>query len=251
MNISQPVASHINSVSFSFLTSEDVRALSAKRITSATTFDTLLNPVPGGLYSPELGQFGDNACATCGLKNPQCAGHCGHIELPVPCYHPTFMDQTLKLLRAACIYCGKLKMGRVQVQRYLCKLRLVKYGLLKEVEDLDDLAVRAVHAKGADKPGCADGDESESDDDHAGSKEVLQRLGRFVKVAINTAKKNGTLSTVKTEAQTTMRKRIVSEFMGKVHVSKKCSNCQGVNHTVRQGPLCNDPERPQGQGPGS
>ena len=27
-----------------------------------------------------------------------CPGHCGHIELPVPVYHLTFMDQLLRLL---------------------------------------------------------------------------------------------------------------------------------------------------------
>ena len=72
LNTSQPVSSQIGAVSFGFLPSADIRRLSAKQITSANTFDTLLNPVPGGLYSAELGQFGDNACATCGLKNPQC-----------------------------------------------------------------------------------------------------------------------------------------------------------------------------------
>ncbi|KAI7106292.1 hypothetical protein KC324_g20463, partial [Hortaea werneckii] len=71
MNISAPVSNQLTSVSFTHLTSTDIHALSARRITSSTTLDTLLNPIPGGLYTPELGQFGDNACATCGLKNPQ------------------------------------------------------------------------------------------------------------------------------------------------------------------------------------
>ncbi|KAK3114432.1 hypothetical protein LTR53_007244, partial [Teratosphaeriaceae sp. CCFEE 6253] len=99
MNISQPIASHLSSVAFAPLTSSHIHRLSARRITSATTFDTLLNPIPGGLYTAELGPYGDAACATCGLKNPQCPGHAGHIEMPVVCYHPTFLDQTLKLLR--------------------------------------------------------------------------------------------------------------------------------------------------------
>ena len=41
MNISQPVGSHIAGVSFGFLASKDIRALSAKRITGATTFEEL------------------------------------------------------------------------------------------------------------------------------------------------------------------------------------------------------------------
>lgn len=55
MNVSQPASSSIEGVSFGLLSPEDVRRLSVKRITSAVTFDALLNPVPGGLYDPALG----------------------------------------------------------------------------------------------------------------------------------------------------------------------------------------------------
>ena len=60
MNISQPVASYIGSVDFGFLSSEDVKTLSVKRISNPTTFDSLLYPVPGGLYDPALGAWADN-----------------------------------------------------------------------------------------------------------------------------------------------------------------------------------------------
>ncbi|KAK4545068.1 hypothetical protein LTR36_003619 [Oleoguttula mirabilis] len=239
MNTSQPVSSQIGAVSFGFLSSTDIRALSAKRITNPTTFDTLLNPVPGGLYSAELGQFGDNACTTCGLKNPQCPGHCGHIEMPVPCYHPTFMDQVLRLLRATCIYCSRLKLSRVQVHRFQCKLRLVKYGLLKELQEVDDLTAQSVHGKAgtaaaaaaAVGSGSEDGSESESDSDVKG---LIDQRERFVRRAINTARQDGTLSTQKTEATTNARRAIISEFMGKITQGKKCANCQGVNHAYRK-----------------
>ncbi|TKA83109.1 hypothetical protein B0A55_00885 [Friedmanniomyces simplex] len=230
MNISQPVSSQLAAVHFGHLSSADIHALSARRITSSTTFDTLLNPIPGGLYTPELGQYGDAACATCGLKNPQCSGHCGHIEMPVPCYHPTFMDQTLKLLQAMCIYCGRLKMGRVQVERVRCKLRLVQYGLLKEVEGLGQLAVKNMQSG-------KDGDEeslSSDDDEDGDAKSIIARLDSYTNNAIKLAKQNGTLTTHKTEATTIARKAIVSEFMGKIAPGKKCANCQGLNHKYRK-----------------
>ncbi len=59
MNISQPVASYIGSVNFGFFSSEEIRALSVKRIQNPSTFDSLLHPVPGGLYDPALGAWGD------------------------------------------------------------------------------------------------------------------------------------------------------------------------------------------------
>lgn len=55
MNISQPVASSIGSVDFAFLSPEEIRSLSVKRIQNPTTYDALLHPVPGGLYDPALG----------------------------------------------------------------------------------------------------------------------------------------------------------------------------------------------------
>lgn len=59
MNISQPIASHIGSVEFGRLSPEEIRAFSVKKIVNPTTFDTLLHPVPGGLYDAALGAWGD------------------------------------------------------------------------------------------------------------------------------------------------------------------------------------------------
>jgi DNA-directed RNA polymerase beta' subunit len=60
MNIATPVSDAISGVDFGFLSSTEIKALSVKRIDNATTFDTLLNPVPGGLYDAALGAFLDN-----------------------------------------------------------------------------------------------------------------------------------------------------------------------------------------------
>ncbi len=59
MNISQPVASSVESVEFTLLSADEIRAISVRRIENESTFDTLLNPVPGGLYDPALGSWGD------------------------------------------------------------------------------------------------------------------------------------------------------------------------------------------------
>ncbi len=59
MNISQPVASAVESVEFTFLSDKEIKGISVKRIENESTFDTLLNPVPGGLYDLALGSWGD------------------------------------------------------------------------------------------------------------------------------------------------------------------------------------------------
>lgn len=61
MNTAQPVAASIESVDFGFLTSTEIEALSVKRIQNPTAFDSLLHPIPGGLYDAALGAFLDNA----------------------------------------------------------------------------------------------------------------------------------------------------------------------------------------------
>jgi len=59
MNISQPVASSLERVEFTLLTDDEIKSMSVRRIENDNTFDTLLNPVPGGLYDPALGSWGD------------------------------------------------------------------------------------------------------------------------------------------------------------------------------------------------
>jgi DNA-directed RNA polymerase I subunit RPA1 len=59
MNIAQPISSGVESVEFTFLSPKEIRAISVKRIENDSTFDSLLNPVPGGLYDPALGSWGD------------------------------------------------------------------------------------------------------------------------------------------------------------------------------------------------
>lgn len=61
MNISLPVASYIGSVDFGFLTSEEVKSLSVKKIQNPTALDTLNHPTPGGLYDTALGAWKDIA----------------------------------------------------------------------------------------------------------------------------------------------------------------------------------------------
>lgn len=59
MNISNPVTSNIDSVDFDFLSPREIKKMSVLRVQNPTTFDSLLAPVPGGLYDPALGAWGE------------------------------------------------------------------------------------------------------------------------------------------------------------------------------------------------
>ena len=55
MNISRSIPATVSSISFSFLTTEDVRRISVKQIVNPVLLDDLNRPNIGGLYDPALG----------------------------------------------------------------------------------------------------------------------------------------------------------------------------------------------------
>ena len=55
MNISHSLPSTVSAISFSFLTSSDVRRISVKQIVNPILLDDLNRPNIGGLYDPALG----------------------------------------------------------------------------------------------------------------------------------------------------------------------------------------------------
>lgn len=59
MNISNPVAGAIERVDFKFISTEEIRAISVKQVQNDNTFDSLMLPVPDGLYDTALGAWGD------------------------------------------------------------------------------------------------------------------------------------------------------------------------------------------------
>lgn len=136
MNISLSLPSTVSGISFSFLTSEDIRRISVKQIVNPVLLDDLNRPNIGGLYDPALGpaersdvcvpqlklnhhfyiSFLVCSCKTCHLTYYTCPGHFGHIELPAPVFHPLFMVNMYNLLRGTCLFCHRFKLSRAVVR---------------------------------------------------------------------------------------------------------------------------------------
>ncbi len=55
MNISHSLPSSVTGISFSFLSTEDIRRISVKQIVNPVLLDDLNRPNIGGLYDPALG----------------------------------------------------------------------------------------------------------------------------------------------------------------------------------------------------
>ncbi|KAL9044642.1 MAG: hypothetical protein Q9214_002234, partial [Letrouitia sp. 1 TL-2023] len=234
MNISQPIASHIGSVDFGFLSSEEVKALSVKRIQNATTFDSLLHPVPGGLYDPALGAWRDNPCGTCFLTTYTCPGHAGHIELPVPVYHVTFMDQFLILLNSKCEICSRFKLHPAETHRFICKLRLIQHGLVCEAHDLDNLDSKSISSRHRMANGAASRSSSESEDLEEDEDSLRQKRESFVRRAIRKAKhlKNYSIELdSKVEAVAAERRTTIKEFLAAMRKAR--AGIKAVNPLIK------------------
>lgn len=55
MNVSHSIPTEVKSISFSFLSTEDIRRISVKQIVNPVLLDDFNRPNIGGLYDPTLG----------------------------------------------------------------------------------------------------------------------------------------------------------------------------------------------------
>ena len=137
------IRKRVTGVKLGLYNDASVRERSVLEITSPQAFDTLGTALPRGLYDPSLGPSGGGgdtfgACMTCGNPSQQCLGHCGHIELCVPCYHPLLFPMLIKLLRSKCLSCHSLKIGSYLTQLYEIQLRFINVGLVYKAEEIRD-----------------------------------------------------------------------------------------------------------------
>ena len=100
-----PSDTTIGGLLFSNYTSEEIRRLSVKELTSAQAIDRLGAPVSGGPYDLALGPFDKNdRCFTCGQGFVACPGHLGHISLVLPVYNPVFFRNLVNVNKTKDIF---------------------------------------------------------------------------------------------------------------------------------------------------
>jgi len=99
----------IRSIKFAVFSPEQVRAMSAVKITVPDTYDEDGYPIGGGLADQHLGVIDPGLkCKTCGGRIKSCGGHFGHIELVRPVVHVGFAKSIYMILKATCRKCGRL-----------------------------------------------------------------------------------------------------------------------------------------------
>jgi len=139
------------------------------------------------------------------------------------------MDQLLRLLRAKCVYCGHLKMHPAKINLVICKLRLLQYGLLEEVEELENVCTKR---KGMNNlpDGAAVVASADSEDDSEDDMDLKEIRNLFTKRAVKKA--GGTvrrydMSKEKVEALSEQRRAVIKQFLSNITNGGACGHCNG------------------------
>lgn len=116
-------------------------------------------------------------------------------------------------------------MSRVHINAYVCKLRLLQYGLVDEVAVIDTMGTgKADKKKGAKHDGDSSSDEESEEN-------LVARRNAYVKRCIRDAQLAGKLSGLmagsKNPVAAEQRRATVKEFFKDVGSFKKCASCQG------------------------
>lgn len=114
-------------------------------------------------------------------------------------------------------------MSKLQINTYACKLRLLQYGLVKEVAVVGSMEIQ----KGKNTKG--DG-ESESDEDEE-DEDLIHRRNAYVRKCVSEVeilrRGQSHMQMTKNPVAAEMRRNLVRDFLKDVASVKKCASCSG------------------------
>lgn len=123
------------------------------------------------------------------------------------------MDQAYRLLRAQCVYCSKFRLSRVEINKYCCKLRLIRHGLLAEAEHLEDIGLKKLD----------EGDDTDAED-------IIEKRLEYVQRCIKKSggsNKSFDFALSQTEVVGKARRAVIESFTMDIIKSRTCRNCKG------------------------
>jgi DNA-directed RNA polymerase I subunit RPA1 len=122
-------------------------------------------------------------------------------------------------------------MSRVEVNKFICRLRLIRHGLLLEVEELENIHLNSESIKEVGHRGRAgeSGNTAELESEEEDVDALMQRRTAFVEKAIReTADASEQRPYQKNEAVSRERRLVIKEFLASITKGKKCANCNGL-----------------------
>jgi DNA-directed RNA polymerase I subunit RPA1 len=118
-------------------------------------------------------------------------------------------------------------MKQVDINRYICKLRLIHYGLLPQADEIDDIVI-SKRGKAADASGRGGDISDESSEESADEGNIIPRRIAYVNHCIRQrggAIRPGSYARGKTESMTAKRAAAVRDFLATVGKGQKCARC--------------------------
>ncbi len=173
-------------------------------------------------------------CTTCNLNHLYCPGHPGHIKLPVPVYHPVFLDQAYHLLRATCLYCKGFRLSAKDLHKYMCKLRLLQHGLVHEAHIVGAIGETDI-SDDLETSVSIELDGSEAEDDTSSIDNVTRKREKYVQLCLRGGRKTRRdIKKGKHEGTGQMRREVIKEFLAEVTKKRECVSCNGISPAYRK-----------------
>ncbi|ORM39587.1 DNA-directed RNA polymerase I subunit rpa1 [Babesia sp. Xinjiang] len=131
------VSTEVTGLSFEFLPAETIRKMSVSEI-SNTGHNGEESTERSCIHDSALGPSDlCNICSTCNEVST-CDGHMGHINFPLPLYHPLLLPRLTKLIKGTCLYCRRLKLPEHRMIKYVKLFDLLHAGLVSDMLLFDD-----------------------------------------------------------------------------------------------------------------
>lgn len=143
-------------------------------------------------------------------------------------YHPTFLDQAYRLLRAACVYCKGFRLRQRDLHRYVCQLKLLQHGLIDEAHHVDVMGRSDIRLE-------ADGESEAEEEGNDSVDSVTQKREKYVTDCLRGHKfKRGDNKKGKHEGAGEMRREVIKEFLAELTKSRTCASCKGISPAYRK-----------------
>lgn len=172
-------------------------------------------------------------CTTCNLNQATCPGHTGHIQLPVPVYHPIFLDQAYRLLKATCVYCKGFRLPQKELHRYTCQLKLLQHGLIEQAHTVAVIGENELAIELGDFSEYED--EAEEEGGSSSIDSVTRARDKYVGKCLRGIKtKRAETKRGKHEGAIEMRREVIKEFLGEITKRRVCASCNGISPAYRK-----------------
>lgn len=142
------------------------------------------------------------------------------------------MDQAYRLLKATCVYCKGFRLPQKDLHKYMCKLKLLQYGMMREAHIVgsigeNDLALDSEEFSGIESEAEEEGNDSIDN--------VTRMREKYVQQCLEGTKvKRGDTKRGKHEGASEMRRDVVKEFLAEITKKRLCSSCGGISPAYRK-----------------